>query len=320
MHALLRGAARQVLRPAHAPVRHASALPARTPLQLSLVPGGAWDSHMHVTDPSTFPPSPSATYVPHAALLADAQANAARLHLPNLVFVQPSTYGLDNSCLLHALRAVGPAAGRGVVVFDPDRVTDEELAGWHDAGVRGARVNLQSVGAEMERHELLDVLGRFADRVRPLGGWAIQVFARLEDVAPLLEELVGTRLRGVKFVLDHLGLPSEPSGKRMDDCKGGEVLNKVLRQSEDVYVKVSAPYRMSTQEGWTDLERYTKDLMETRDGRAVVFASDWPHTRFEGLDVMPWIERCVDWCDGYKVLMERLLRDNAKRLWDVSDG
>jgi predicted TIM-barrel fold metal-dependent hydrolase len=63
----------------------------------------------------------------------------------------------------------------------------------------------------------------------------------------------------------------------------------------------------------------TKELLKVRGGDGVVFASDWPHTRFEGMDIKPWVEQCLEWCGDDDVLAKKLFRDNAKVLWDV-DG
>jgi predicted TIM-barrel fold metal-dependent hydrolase len=52
-------------------------------------------------------------------------------------------------------------------------------------------------------------------------------------------------------------------------------------------------------------------------GDRVVFASDWPHTRFDGLDVKPFVERCLQWTDEAG-LTENVFTVNAKKLWDVS--
>jgi predicted TIM-barrel fold metal-dependent hydrolase len=47
----------------------------------------------------------------------------------------------------------------------------------------------------------------------------------------------------------------------------------------------------------------------------MVFASDWPHTRFEGLDVKPFVSRCLDWAEELDA-KDLVFRDNAKHLWD----
>ena len=49
----------------------------------------------------------------------------------------------------------------------------------------------------------------------------------------------------------------------------------------------------------------------------VVFASDWPHTRFEGLDIKPFVKRVMEWCEWDERLIERVFRGNAEMLWDV---
>ena len=56
--------------------------------------------------------------------------------------MQPSTYGIDNRCLVDALGQLG-SASRGVAVVDTD-VKDAELRTLTDAGVRAIRVNFVS--------------------------------------------------------------------------------------------------------------------------------------------------------------------------------
>ncbi|MCJ1403863.1 hypothetical protein MMC11_007086 [Xylographa trunciseda] len=280
----------------------------------SSLPPGSWDSHMHVTDPTKFPISSSATYTPHAASLEQALVNASRLSLPNLVLVQPSTYGIDNSCLLDALEHMTPAHGRGVVVFDPKITTLEQLWEWHGHGVRGVRVNLKSVGTKMESMALQELLRRYMEAIRPLKTWALQLFVDL-SVADQLEPIVD-ELDGVKLVIDHLGSPAEVKD-RLPDMAGWESLRRMMR-NENVFVKVSAPYRISKDPQYQDLEGLTKALLDERGGDGVVFASDWPHTKFEGVNVQPWVERCLEWCQNDKEVQDKLFRDNARVLWDVS--
>ncbi|KAI0025395.1 hypothetical protein F4780DRAFT_720835 [Xylariomycetidae sp. FL0641] len=98
------------------------------------IPEGAWDSHMHVIDTEKYP-VPKNAKRPHSATMHQALMNAARLSLPNIVFVQVSTYGNDNTWVLDALREVGPARGRGVVALDPDRIAPPTLQQWHDRGL-----------------------------------------------------------------------------------------------------------------------------------------------------------------------------------------
>jgi predicted TIM-barrel fold metal-dependent hydrolase len=280
------------------------------------VPPGAWDSHMHVADPQKFPLSASATYKPHAALLPDALQNASRLALPNLVLVQPSTYGTDNACLLDALHRLGPARARGVVAFDPATTPLATLREWHAAGVRGVRVNLKSVQREVEPGALRAELQSYLDAIRPLETWVLELFVDMA-VVPQLEPLLGELGGATKLAVAHLGAPAEVRAE-LADMPGWTELVRMM-QNPNFFVKVSAPYRVSRDETWRDLEPLTKELLKARGGDGVVFASDWPHTRFEDMDIKPWVEQCLEWCGDDAVLAKKLFRDNAKVLWDV-DG
>jgi predicted TIM-barrel fold metal-dependent hydrolase len=271
---------------------------------------------MHVADPIKFPLSASATYKPHAALLEDALQNATRLHLPNLVFVQPSPYGTDNSCLLDALQHLGPARARGVVAFDPATTSLETLRKWHNDGVRGVRVNLKSVQREVEPAELRKELQGYLDAIRPLKTWVLELFVDMA-VVPQLEPLLG-QLGETKLALAHLGAPTNVL-PTLGDMPGWKELMRMM-QHPNFFVKISAPYRVSKNDTWEDLEPLTKELLKARGGDGVVFASDWPHTRFEGIEVKPWVEQCLEWCGDDAVLAKKLFRDNAKVLWDVDDS
>ena len=276
------------------------------------MPPNAWDSHMHVTDPLRFPISKNATYKPHPAILSSALANARQLNIPNLVFVQPSTYGVDNACLLHALETVGLSRGRGVVVIDPENINFDTLDKWHALGVRGVRLNLKSVNKTLPREELARVLRAYAGVVRPMKTWALQLYvdlAIMDDIEPLLPEL------GIKMVFDHYGHPSSLTPP-LSEIPGWNALLRMM-QSQLVYVKISAPYRLSKDPEYKDLEVMSKELFQVREGRGVVFASDWPHTRFEGVDITPFVKDCLEWCAGDEKLKNNLFRDNARELWDI---
>lgn len=276
------------------------------------IPPGSWDSHMHVTDPERFPISGNATYQPHAAPLVSALANARALNLPNLVFIQPSTYGTDNSCLLEALKTVGPSHGRGVVAVDPKEVSSDTLHRWHTLGVRGVRLNLKSIGKKLSKDELVRTIETHAELVRTMKTWVLQLYidlSEIEGIEHLFSDL------NIKTVLDHYG---SPSATRPSQIPEWHSLLRIM-QSPCAYVKISAPYRLSKDPEYKDLESITKELFKVRNGKCLVFASDWPHTRFEGVSVNPFIERCLEWCDHDENLKNHLFRDNAKELWDVKD-
>ncbi|KAH7420225.1 amidohydrolase [Cadophora sp. MPI-SDFR-AT-0126] len=298
---------------------------------LSLIPPNSWDSHMHILDPLTFPLSPSAHYSPSPALLSTALTTLTQtLHLPNLVLVQPSIYAHDNSCLLSALRTLGPERGRGVVSFDPQMIDASTLREWHVLGVRGVRINLQSVGLgqSVEVEELETMLKRYADVIRPLG-WVLQLYVPLE-MAVSLERIVPGL--GVKVVLDHFGSPDlSLRGVRNPYTIPGFPSLITLLQNGNTYIKISAPYRLTSPNPHQnqpppnsttsqDLDAIGRELIKVAGMNRVVFASDWPHTRFEGLDIKPFVKTVMEWCEWDEGLIERVFRGNAEVLWGVEEG
>src|SRR5256885_14923705 len=70
---------------------------------------------------------------------------ARRLGFERFVFVQPSAYGFDNSCMLDAMAEVAPELRRGIVHLDETKPNDAVLGKWHAQGVRGVRINVSPV-------------------------------------------------------------------------------------------------------------------------------------------------------------------------------
>lgn len=283
------------------------------------IPRDAWDSHMHIVDPKTYPLSRDAQYEPDTYTLQDARGFETSVGLANMVLVQPSIYGHDNNCMLDAMKLLGPAHCRGVVVFDPLVTSPSTLREWHELGVRGVRVNLQSVGKCLEAAELESVLTQYADVVRPLG-WVVQVYVPMHMI-PMLEEIV-PRL-GVRLCIDHIGHPALPTTQKHQDnldpytIPGFKSLIQLLKGGQ-TFVKLSAPYRIGeTKDGFVNLAPVVHEILAVAGKSKVVFATDWPHTRFEGLDIRPWMGTVLEWCGNDHALIERLFRGNAEDLWGV---
>ncbi|KKK15943.1 hypothetical protein AOCH_000659 [Aspergillus ochraceoroseus] len=280
------------------------------------LPLGTWDSHMHVVEPH-YPVIANAAYKPTPHGVDEAIAFESSLGIQNVVLVQPSVFGFDNSCLLDALRHIGPSHGRGVVVIDPANIEAKTLAEWHSLGVRGVRVNFKSAGKIPSPGELERILLAQAQLVRPLG-WVIQIHVSL-DVVPILERII-PRL-GVKVCLDHFGGPDPPTVKWEQGesftpytLPGFSALVSLL-QAGQTYVKVSAPYRLSADEKLRDLESMLREFLHTAPNR-VIYATDWPHTRFSGINIEPFTELCLRLCGSQPGLAERVFRRNAEQLMD----
>ncbi|CAH0017088.1 unnamed protein product [Clonostachys rhizophaga] len=276
------------------------------------IPAGAWDSHMHIIDTIRYALPENAKPVSHQATVRQALANAEHLALPNMVLVQLSNYGNDNSWVLDVLGELGPARSRGVVVFDPDTIDSRTLLQWHQLGVRGVRLNLKSSNSVLSKAEIQATLRKYADKLRPMKTWSIGLYADmdvLDHVQPLIPELQ------VKVVLEHFGsptrLPLNPA-----DQPGWEAL-RTMMEDPRVYVKISAPYLFSKDTEFADLETLAKALFGMRNGDGVVFGSDWPHTMSPGYDAARFRDKVVEWCGNDQVLLEKLFLRNAQNLWDV---
>jgi predicted TIM-barrel fold metal-dependent hydrolase len=294
----------------------------------SQLPPQSWDSHMHVFEPHSLDHD-AAPYRPIPSDLPRALAFEARLGLRNIVLVQPSCYGHDNTYLLQALKKLGPRRARGVVAFDPRTTTVQDLQSWHRLGVRGVRINLKSVNATTDRAAFEALLTRYADSVRPLR-WVVQLYVPME-LAAWLEDLAA--VLDVKLCLDHFGCPdlssvssssssSSPSPIEAPidpyEIPGFRSVINLLAQGK-TYIKFSGAYRVSQDPYLRDLTPVAKELLRVAGATRIVFATDWPHTRFNGLDIAPFVQQCIQWCDHDDVLINRIFRGTAEELWDVKE-
>ncbi|KAF1347568.1 TIM barrel metal-dependent hydrolase [Delphinella strobiligena] len=276
------------------------------------MPANAWDSHMHVTSPD-YALAANAAYKPSLHSLQHAMKFENTISVPNIVLVQPLIYGDDNSCLLDALKEIGPRHGRGVVGIDPDTMDPETLRQWHELGVRGTRLNLKSTNVQFNEASLGMMLQSYAKAIKPFG-WVLELFIAMEAIQmlePIVPEL------GVKVCIAHFGAPTlPPSGESFDPyhLPGFQSLVNLLRAG-DTWVKLSAAYRFDNNPEMRGAEIIAKELLR-HGGHRAVFASDWPHTRFEGLDVKPFVEKCLEWTESTG-LTERVFTLNAQELWDA---
>jgi predicted TIM-barrel fold metal-dependent hydrolase len=233
------------------------------------VPVGACDTHVHILGPSDrYPYWPGRTYTPPDASAGELKALHTRLRISAAVLVQPSVYGTDNSRLVAGLKEAGGQC-RGVVVIDTD-VADSELAALAAAGVRGARLNLATFSSEARDDpatagRIRAIAGRIAGH-----GWHLQLYARPREIlahADLLASLP------TPVVLDHFGCLRAECGP---DSPVGRNLLELVR-SAGMYVKLSAPYRISPDAADQRIGELVQAFAAAvPDG--ILWASDWPHT------------------------------------------
>ncbi len=231
------------------------------------VPANACDSHMHIFgDPARYPAAVRRAYDPVEMGLDRYDAEAARMGFSRVVFVQPSAYGTDNSCMLGALWARG-ATSRGVAVID-DATTDATLAELAEAGTRGVRLNLISNGTPDPAAAIAQMRAAAA-RVGRLG-WHVQIYAPpalFTDLAAVIPGL------GVPVVVDHMGAGD---GKLAAARPGFDALLKLLADGH-VWVKLSGANRVSRLASGFDDAVPVIQALAAANPRHCVWGTDWPH-------------------------------------------
>ena len=230
------------------------------------VPEGACDCHTHVFgDPQRFPMAPSRNYTPEPASVAEMRALHRALHTTRVVIVNPSIYGTDNSCTLDGIKQLG-AEARGVAVID-EKTPDSALANMDKAGIRGIRINLETAG----QTDPAAARARFQTAVNRIKGgkWHIQIYTRLSVIEGLKDQIAAAPM---PVVFDHFGGAQAALGTAQP---GFETLLSLVRSGK-AYVKISAPYRASTQPGYADVAPLAKALIDANPKR-MLWGSDWPH-------------------------------------------
>lgn len=284
------------------------------------VPDGATDCHVHVFGPfDRFPLAAERNYTPAAASVEDLVALHKRIKVDRVVIVQASPQGSDNACLVDAMRrlnAMGRGA-RGVAVIDGN-TTDSELQAMHAAGVRGARVNLESAG-QHDPEVAKRLMRETAARVAPLG-WHVQTYTTLPVIAGLRDTIMNLP---TPLVIDHFGRADAAKGAGQ---AGFDVLLSLVKSGK-AYVKLSAAHRISGLPDCADAKAIAAALVAANPER-MLWGSDWPHPgawpgvprtreaneRFHPVDDGNALNRLAKWVGAGEI--RRILVDNPARLYE----
>jgi len=265
-----------------------------------MMPEHATDCHMHVIGPfARYPLAAERAYnVPEAPLEAHERMKH-RVGLERTVLVQASGHGNDNRAMLAALAELGER-GRGVAVVDPGTPASE-LDKLHELGVRGVRLNLQTLpsryGSDYAR-----LVGDYERLLAPRG-WHLQVFANgaaLQRLEPLLQ-----RCR-VNVVIDHMGLPDAAAGIEQP---GFQAVLRLIKQ-DHVWVKLAGADRITRASGRPRDAIAFMQALAAAAPRRVLWGSDWPHIGFHsgqqvrGDALLPY--RKVDAGELLEVLFEAI--------------
>lgn len=297
-------------------MNEATTLDPRANLPFALA--GICDCHTHVFPPaSQFPFAANRHYTPDTASVGSLLAMHRDIGVERVVIVHPSPYGDDNSSLLWAMRTIGKSA-RGVAVIS-DTTSAEMLNTLHQGGVRGTRLNLETVGQNdpsIAQQQLL----RTAKQVAPLG-WHIQMYTNLGVIVGLHDTIMQS---AATVVIDHFGRLNAAAGLNQP---GFDALLSLVRSGK-VYVKLSAGYRVSEVSGYSDLDPFAEALIAANPDR-MLWGTDWPHPfppkgtvrnpaiieKAHAEDNMAAIRRVARWAKTQDIA-RKILVDNPARLYD----
>ncbi len=279
---------------------------------------GICDCHTHVFPPaSQFPFAANRHYTPDTASVESLLSMHRSIGVDRVVIVHPSPYGDDNSSLLWAMRTISSNA-RGVAVIS-DTTSIEMLNTLHQGGVRGTRLNLETVGQNdpsVAQQQLL----RTATQVAPLG-WHIQMYTNLGVIVGLHDTIMQS---AATVVIDHFGRLNAAAGLNQP---GFDALLSLVRSGK-VYVKLSAGYRVSEVAGYSDLDPFAEALIAANPDR-MLWGTDWPHPfppkgtvrnpavieKAHPEDNMAAIRRVARWARTQEIA-KKILVDNPVRLYD----
>jgi 2-pyrone-4,6-dicarboxylate lactonase len=268
----------------------------------------ACDSHFHIFGhPRRYPYGADLRYNPPSAPLDGYLVLARRLGIERMVFVQPSAYGRDNTCMLDAMREV-PGC-RGIVDVD-ENAPDVDLDALHAAGVRGVRINVSPV-----KPLATGFAATLLPRIKRLDARCAELAWKLDFLLPgwLTEELMGTiRQLKANFMLAHLGMFLARDGVSQ---RGFHQVLDLLRHGEGrCWVKLTGLYRISVAPGFADVGPMVEALVETAPDR-LIWGSDYPHLSFtDKVDSIELFNLFGRWVLDEE-LRHKILVDNPQRLF-----
>ncbi len=270
------------------------------------VPANACDCHHHIYDPARFRYVPEDKRNQPPGTVDHYRLLQKRLGTTRSVIVQPSAYGLDNSCTLDALQQMG-ANARAVTVIQPT-ASDAELKRMQSLGVCGIRINLASAIKVVP----VDKIEPLSRRVNELG-WHIAFWIEADDIVKIEDLLM--RLP-TPLVFDHLAHLPQPAGA---DHPAFRIVCKLIDKGK-TWVKVSGAY-LDTKIGpptYADTSKLAQAYVKYAPER-MVWGSDWPHPVMWGLK-KPWpddallLDLLAEWAPN-EATRNQILVDNPARLY-----
>jgi predicted TIM-barrel fold metal-dependent hydrolase len=271
-------------------------------------PPAACDAHFHVFgEPGQYPYEGQLRYTPPHAPLEQYLQLAQHLGFERFVFVQPSAYGRDNSCMLDAMAELRPAIRRGIVDVHED-ISDAELSHMNQLGVRGVRINVSPV-----HKEEAGLLERMLPRILKLDARCAELGWHLDFLLPgwLTHQMLPTLAKlKVEHSLAHMGMFLAAQGPQQ---KGFQDMLALLQEGR-TWVKFTGTYRMATAPTFADALPMAQAVLHAAPDR-VIWGSDYPHLSFAHVvGSVQLFNLLLDWAPD-AATRQKILTDNPQKLF-----
>ena len=156
------------------------------------LPRNTCDTHVHVVGPfDRYPLVEKRMYTPPEATAEDLGNYLRTSRIDRVVVVHVTVAGTTPDITLDAMAQLGDSA-RGAVLPDAS-VSDEQIAAWHEAGIRGARVT--GFGAEPLTEAKIRTI---ADKVAPYGWHLLYMSLGAEEWDRLLPVFLDLPVPGLR--------------------------------------------------------------------------------------------------------------------------
>jgi predicted TIM-barrel fold metal-dependent hydrolase len=252
------------------------------------------DTHFHVFNAGVA--VEGARYVPrYSASLADWMRQAQSVGVGRGVWVQPSFLGVDNSLMVHALKA-HPDMLRGIAVLRAD-VCADELQALNVAGVRGIRLNLAGISHAIPAWTRANVVWETMHAL----GWHLEVHTDSGALPQVLAQLPSD----MPLVVDHM---AKPLTARADDPSVVALVRHAKKTA--VHVKLSGAYRLGKVNATTLAQICLNELGPS----ALLWGSDWPCTNHEQFaNFGQLMAQAHEWVDAEH--LDQIMVTNPSRLY-----
>ena len=243
--------------------------PDRNPRTPSIrLPAGSIDTHVHVFE-DRYPLSPGRGYNPPQSSLADLEHLHDTLGVRRVVFTQPSVYGVDNAAIMDAvgaLNAGSPGRARAVIACTLD-ISDQQLADFDAAGVRGVRLNTDNKGGMPFG---MDQIPELVARIAPFG-WHVEFLFPGRDILDLMPTFEALT---VPMSIAHFAYQPATAGV---SAPGFQALVNLVRTG-NTWIKISGANRVSETDlpPYDDVKPMAEALIEAAPDR-IMWGTDWPH-------------------------------------------